>query len=92
MPIFNHAHPKIIEAIFCFPEFAQALKDLLTPSVHSWDTESFSLLESYNQTGHTHIWPHPPKKSFDQLLIYLNLYQHAKNQVVSFICSGDMID
>ena len=28
---------------------------------------------------------------FDQALIYVNLYQHAK-QAVSLICSGDMVD
>ena len=29
---------------------------------------------------------------FDQLLVYVNLYQHAKNQAISMICSGDMVD
>ena len=33
-----------------------------------------------------------PQKIFDQLLIYVNLYQNAKNQAISFICSGDMAD
>ena len=28
----------------------------------------------------------------DQLLIYVNLYQHAKNQVISHICLGDIVD
>ena len=42
-------------------------------------------------------WPHPflatPIQIFsDQLLIYVNLYQHAKNQTISLICSGDMVD
>ena len=32
------------------------------------------------------------QKYFDQLLIYVNLYQHAKSQAISFICSGDMGD
>ena len=31
-------------------------------------------------------------KFFYQLLIYVNLYQQAKNQAISFICSGDMVD
>ena len=37
-------------------------------------------------SGHTH------QKIFDQVLIYVNLYPHVKNQVISLICSGDMID
>ena len=32
------------------------------------------------------------QKNFDQLLIYVNLYQHVKNQPISLICSGDMFD
>ena len=28
----------------------------------------------------------------DQLLIYVNLYQHANNQAFLLICSGDMVD
>ena len=34
---------------------------------------------------------HPPK-IFDQLLIYVNLYQNAKHQAISLICSEDMAD
>ena len=45
-------------------------------SIHSWDTANFRVLWSY--------WPHPflatsIQKFSDQLLIYVNLYQHAKN-------------
>ena len=36
-------------------------------------------------------YPHP-KKTFDQLLINANLYQHAKNQAISLIRSGYMVD
>ena len=32
------------------------------------------------------------QKIFGQLLVYVNLYQHAKNQAISLICSGDMVD
>ena len=31
-------------------------------------------------------------KYFDQLLIYVNLYQHVKNLTISLISSGDMVD
>ena len=31
-------------------------------------------------------------KIFNQLLLYVNLYQHAKNEVVSLIYSGEIVD
>ena len=34
----------------------------------------------------------PTPKFFDQLLIYVNLYQKFKNQAISLVCSSDMID
>ena len=34
----------------------------------------------------------PIQKIFDQLLSYVNLYQYAKNQAISLICSRDMVD
>ena len=61
-PIFDHAHAKIIEVTFSFPESAAACKK----SVHS--------INSFLN------------------LVYVNLYQHAKNQAMSLICSGDMVD
>ena len=32
------------------------------------------------------------QKHFHQILIHMNLYQHAKNEAISFVCSGDMVD
>ena len=32
------------------------------------------------------------QKIFDQLLIFVNLYQYAKNEAVSLICSGEIAD
>ena len=29
---------------------------------------------------------------FDQLLIFVDLYWHAKNEAVSSICSGEIVD
>ena len=29
---------------------------------------------------------------FDQLSIFVNLYQHAKNEAVLTICSGEIVD
>ena len=34
----------------------------------------------------------PTQKYFDQLLIYVNLYQCAEKQTISLICSGDMVN
>ena len=34
----------------------------------------------------------PTQTFFDELLIYVNLYRHAKTQAISLICSRDMID
>ena len=34
----------------------------------------------------------PDQKNFNQLLIFVNLYQHAKNEAVSTICSGETVD
>ena len=34
----------------------------------------------------------PDQKNFDQLLIFVNLYHHAKNEAVSSICSGEKGD
>ena len=40
----------------------------------------------------TPILPMPTKKVFSKLLIFMNLYLHAKNQTISLICSGVMAD
>ena len=81
-PVFDHAHSKINEITFSFPELAPACKK----SVHS---------------SHFRVpwldWPHlfltiPTHKVFDQLLIYVNLYQYAKSQAISLICSGNTVD
>ena len=34
----------------------------------------------------------PTQKFLNQLLIYVNLYQHAKNQAIFKICSEDVVD
>ena len=40
----------------------------------------------------TPIFGHVHQKKFDELLIYMNLYQHTKNQAILLFCSGDMVD
>ena len=84
MPIFDQAHPKITETTFCFPEFAKPCKK----SVHS----IYSFLRYSQFLSPVTRLAMPIPKFFDQLLIYVNLYQHAKNQAISLICSGDMVD
>ena len=34
----------------------------------------------------------PNQNIFNQLLIFVNLYQHAKNEAVSSICSAEIVD
>ena len=48
------------------------------------------ILEPCDQTDHTYFWPCPSKNFL--INFYVNLYQHAKNQAISLICSGDMAD
>ena len=84
MPIFDQAHPKIIEITFSFLEFAPPYKK----SVHS--INSF-LRYSQFWSPLTRL-DTPIPNFFDQLFIYVNLYQHVKNQAISLICSEDTVD
>ena len=51
-----------------------------------------SVLESRNQTGHTHFWPCLPKYFSVNFYFFVNLYQHAKDQAISSICYGHSVD
>ena len=89
MTIFVCAHPKIIKSTFSFPELVPACKKKLIPFVHSLDIVNFKVQRP--------DWPHPflillNQKNSSQLLIFVNLYQHAKSEVDSSICSGEMVD
>ena len=79
--IFGQAHPKIFE--INFPEFAPACKK----SVHSIN----SFLR-YSQFLSPVARLATPISDHTQLLLYMYSYQHAKNQAISLICSGDMVD
>ena len=62
---------------------------MLIPSDHSSDTINFRFQRP--------DWPHPflnmpNQEIFNQLLIFMNLYQHAKNEAVSPPCSGEIVD
>ena len=55
-----------------------------------WSTVNFRVL--WTHSGQTHFWPRSPLIDFNQLLIFINLYQHAKNKTFSWHCSGDIVD
>ena len=88
-PIFDYTHTEMGEITFSFPQFVPACTKL----VHS--ANSFLRYRQFYSPVtrlYTPISNHPHPKTFDQLLIYMNLYQHAKKQAISLVCSGDMID
>ena len=58
-------------------------------SFHLFILEIESILESWDKIGHTPFVTMANHKDFDQLLIFVNLYQHAKNQA---ICSEEMVN
>ena len=62
MAIFDHAHPKIIESTFSFPEFVPACKNHFAPSIYFWDTVNF---EFRDQTGQDPFLTMPTQKHFD---------------------------
>ena len=88
-PNSDHAHRKIIEITFSFPEFAPACK-ISVHSIHSF--LRYSQSQSPITRLATPIFEHAQPKFFDQLLIYANLYSHAKNQAILLICSKDIVD
>ena len=61
-------------------------------SFHQFILEIKSILGSHDQTGHPNFLTMPTKQFFDQPLVYVNLYQHAKNQAISLICFGNIVD
>ena len=48
--------------------------------IHTLIFKIQQILESHELKDHCHLWIGPPKKSLNQFLAFLNLYQHAKNQ------------
>ena len=89
MAVLDHTYPKIIESTFSFPEFVPACKKSLY-FICSF-LKYYLILESHDQTGHIDLWPCPLKKYFDQLLIFVNLYQHAKSVILS-VHSSDTVN
>ena len=63
-------------------------KNQLIPSIH---------FEIHSYVVQRLDWPYPfftmpVQNFFDQLLIFANLHQHAKNESFSLICSGEIVD
>ena len=76
--IFDHVHPKIIESTFSFPEFVLAC----SKSVYSiCSFLKYSQFQSPVTRLVTPIFDHAPPRIFNQFLIFVNLYQNAKNQL-----------
>ena len=50
------------------------------------------ILEPYDQKGHIHFLGMPTLIFFNQFLIFLNFYQHAKNSAILSFSSRDIID
>ena len=84
-----HAHPKITEATFRFAKFVKAYKKSVLSQLFILDIQP--ILESPWPD-----WPNPllamPTPIFDQNVIFLNFYQHAKNQALSSVCSTIIVD
>ena len=75
---FDHVHSKIIESTFSFPEFVLACNK----SVYSiCSFLKYSQFQSLVTRLATPIFDHAHPRIFKQLLIFVNLYQHAKNQL-----------
>ena len=85
--ISDHTHLKIIEiTLQC--ELAQTCKI----SVHSiYPFLTYIQFQIPVTRLAKPISDLPNQKIFDQLLISVNLYQHAKNRAISLICSGDWL-
>ena len=78
-PISDHGQPKIIDINFSFPDFAIACKK--NGSFHPFIPEIQSILEPMTRL----VMPSLTMQTqtfFDQLIIYVNLYQQAKNQPI----------
>ena len=85
--IFKHAHPKNFPSPFNLREFVPAC----TKSVNSISSFLRSIQIS-PVTDWTHpILTMPKRKTFDQPWIFLNLFQHAKNEAALSICSGEIV-
>ena len=59
---------------------------------HLFILQTQLILESRDQIGQTHILIMPNQKIFKQLLKFVDLHQHAKNETVQSICSREIVN
>ena len=50
------------------------------------------IFEFCNQSGHIHFLTTPIPIFFNQILIFMNLYQPVKNRAISLFCYRDVFD
>ena len=80
-PISDHTKQKISELTFSFPEFVTACKHLVHP------INSFlrcNLFQNHVSRMATPILNYAQSKIFKSTFNLMNLYQHAKNQAISY--------
>ena len=64
-------------------------KNHFVPSIHSWDPANFRVLPTKRLCS---FMTTPTQKSLNQLLIFMNLHQHAKIQAISSILFRNIVD
>ena len=70
------------------PEFASACKSQFISPIHFWDKANFCF--PWPEASHTFLIT-TIQKIFTQLLIFMNLCQHARNQNISSFTSPDIV-
>ena len=97
-PFLTMPTQKISNYLLVCVDFCRLSKIQLLQTIHSWDKVNFRFLQpDWPHQFWTRHCPHPfltrhTKIFFDQLLIYVNSYQCAKNRAIWLICSGDRVD
>ena len=85
---FNHAHPQNSLSSLNLCEIVPVCKKWV-PSVLSWATVNFR----FQRPDWRHSFLTMPHQGLSsQLLMFVNLHQHAKNEAVSLIWSGERLD
>ena len=80
-PLWTTSNQKSLKQLSAFLNFHQFAKNYFIPSIHCWD--SLNLRVWWINWLHPFLTMPTPKKT-GWFLIYVNLYQHAKNFIHSF--------
>ena len=86
MIIFDHAYSKIIESTFSFSEFVPACKKISL--LHLF---IFKIKLIFTRLA-APIFDHAHPKNFQATFIFLNLYQHTKNQLIPSVLFSDTVN